>query len=450
MHELVREARKFSTEVHRRIDQRRKYTNKPYEVHLKAVAQIVSSVSDDPEMIAAAWLHDTVEDTPATIDEIEAVFGTNVALLVRELTDVSKPSDGNRSVRKAIDRAHTEHASARAQTIKLADLIDNCQDICREDPKFAVVFCNEMEAMLAVLKKGDERLHKRAEKTLLQCRSRLGQESGVGYQPEELSPFERFYMSEHQRALRTFARTFTPADIAEPLRSFDVVRPASEVKEVMQTNRLLVAGVRYNGKVSGYVSLNSLGEDLCGDTATKFHRTQVLTIGASLTEVVDVLSRHDYCFITVLGEVVAVIGRGDMHKPVVRMWLFGVISFTEIQYTDQIRLFWPDNAWSELLSRERLGRATALQKERLRRNQPCELIDCLQFGDKLRILISDKKQLERFGFKSAGAAKRVIKDLESLRNNLAHGQDFISNDWPQVIRIAKRMEIMMRETSLVR
>ena len=305
MHELVREARKFSTEVHRRIDQRRKYTNKPYEVHLKAVAQIVSSVSDDPEMIAAAWLHDTVEDTPATIDEIEAVFGTNVALLVRELTDVSKPSDGNRSVRKAIDRAHTEHASARAQTIKLADLIDNCQDICREDPKFAVVFCNEMEAMLAVLKKGNERLHKRAEKTLLQCRSRLGQESGVGYQPEELSPFERYYMSEHQRALRTFARTFTPADIAEPLRSFDVVRPASEVKEVMQTNRLLVAGVRYNGKVSGFVSLNGLGEDLCGDTATKFHRTQVLTIGASLTEVVDVLNRHDYCFITVLGEVVA-------------------------------------------------------------------------------------------------------------------------------------------------
>ena len=102
-----------------------------------------------------------------------------------------------------------------------------------------------------------------------------------------------------------------------------------------------------------------------------------------------------------------------------------------------------------MLSQKRLSGAKALQKERLRRNQSCELIDCLQFGDKLRILISDKKQLERFGFKSAGAAKRVIKDLESLRNNLAHGQDFISNDWPQVIRIAKRMEIMMRETSLV-
>ena len=82
MHDLVHEAMKFATEVHRGIDRRRKYSKQPYEVHLKAVAQIVASVSDDPEMIAAAWLHDTVEDTPATIDEIEATFGTGVALLV--------------------------------------------------------------------------------------------------------------------------------------------------------------------------------------------------------------------------------------------------------------------------------------------------------------------------------------------------------------------------------
>ncbi|WP_419659681.1 metal dependent phosphohydrolase [Desulfosarcina variabilis str. Montpellier] len=234
MHKLVSEARKYATEVHRRIDQRRKYTNQPYEVHLKTVAQIVTTVSDDPEMIAAAWLHDTVEDTPATIEEIEAVFGTNVALLVRELTDVSRPGDGNRSVRKAIDRTHIANASARAQTIKLADLIDNCQDICREDPKFAIVFCSEMEALLAVLNKGDERLHRRAEKVLLQCRSRLDNESDFVPQPDELSPFERHSISEHQRALRTFARTFTAADIAEPLRSFDAVNPVQEGAELKE------------------------------------------------------------------------------------------------------------------------------------------------------------------------------------------------------------------------
>ena len=445
MHDLVREARKFATEVHRRIDQRRKYNKQPYEVHLKAVAQIVASVSDDPEMLAAAWLHDTVEDTPATIEEIEATFGSGVALLVSELTDVSRPSDGNRTARKTIDRAHLANASARAKTIKLADLIDNCQDICREDLRFARVFCDEMEALLAVLEEGDERLQKRAEKVLVKCRSKMGQTSGVRDHPDELSPFERYSISEHQRALRTFARTFTAADIAEPLRSFDAVRTASEVKEIMQTNGLTIAGVRYHGKVSGYISQNKLGAGPCGDHAKKLRHTQVLNVGASLTEVVNVLNLHNCCFITALGEIVGIIGRGDMHKPVVRMWLFGIIAFMEIRYTDHIRSIWSDNAWSERLTQPRLERATALQRERLRRNQACELIDCLQLGDKLRILISDKEQLKLFGFNSARAAKRVINDLESLRNNLAHGQDFISNDWPQVIRIAQRMETMLRE-----
>jgi len=83
--------------AHQRIGQQRKYNNQPYDVHLHAVAKLVASVTDDPEMIAAAWLHDTVEDTPATLDDIAESFGTAVAELVESLTDVSMPSDGNRA-----------------------------------------------------------------------------------------------------------------------------------------------------------------------------------------------------------------------------------------------------------------------------------------------------------------------------------------------------------------
>ena len=139
MHELVKKARSFATEAHRRIDQRRKYTNQPYEVHLKAVASLVASVTDDPHSLAAAWLHDTVEDTSATLEEIEAEFGRAVSDIVSDLTDVSKPGDGNRATRKAIDLAHSAQASDRAKTVKLADLIDNCRDICRHDDRFARV-----------------------------------------------------------------------------------------------------------------------------------------------------------------------------------------------------------------------------------------------------------------------------------------------------------------------
>jgi hypothetical protein len=95
MNDLIARARAFSTEAHQRIDQRRKYTNQPYQEHLKAVAALVADVTDDPQLIAAAWLHDTVEDTPATFGDLERAFGPAFRDLVDQLTDVSKPSDGN-------------------------------------------------------------------------------------------------------------------------------------------------------------------------------------------------------------------------------------------------------------------------------------------------------------------------------------------------------------------
>ncbi|VDZ55823.1 bifunctional (p)ppGpp synthetase II/ guanosine-3',5'-bis pyrophosphate 3'-pyrophosphohydrolase [Serratia odorifera] len=61
---LVERARRYATKAHAAIDQRRKYTNAPYIVHPQAVVEIVRSVPHTDEMLAAAWLHDTVEDTP--------------------------------------------------------------------------------------------------------------------------------------------------------------------------------------------------------------------------------------------------------------------------------------------------------------------------------------------------------------------------------------------------
>lgn len=110
---LVEKARLYATSAHARINQFRKYTLQPYDVHLKAVAGLVASICDDKAMIAASWLHDTVEDTPATFEDLEREFGPDVMNLVKELTDVSRPSDGNRAIRKAIDRHHLAAASPR-------------------------------------------------------------------------------------------------------------------------------------------------------------------------------------------------------------------------------------------------------------------------------------------------------------------------------------------------
>src|ERR1700749_4267236 len=120
---LESDARDFATRAHARVGQVRKYSGAPYIEHPAAVADIVRSVPHTEAMLAAAWLHDTVEDTGTTLDEIRAGFGDEVAELVEMLTDVSRPDDGNRAARKKVDRRHSARASAAAKTIKLADLI---------------------------------------------------------------------------------------------------------------------------------------------------------------------------------------------------------------------------------------------------------------------------------------------------------------------------------------
>jgi (p)ppGpp synthase/HD superfamily hydrolase len=120
------------------------------------------------EMIMAAYLHDVVEDTAVSIDNIQDMFGPVVARIVDGLTDVSVPEDGNRAVRKAIDRQHSADARYEAQFVKCADIMDNASDIGDNDPSFNVVYRKEMVLLLEVLDKvKDEPIYKAALKAVL-------------------------------------------------------------------------------------------------------------------------------------------------------------------------------------------------------------------------------------------------------------------------------------------
>lgn len=155
---LIGKARRFATKAHADKKQYRKYTGQPYIVHPAAVATLVQSVPHTEEQVAAAWLHDTVEDTDVTLEDIKEIFGDKVAELVEMLTDTSKPEDGIRAVRKQLDLEHTAKASPEAKTIKLADLIDNTKSIVEHDPVFAKTYLQEKLRLLSVLKGGDQHL----------------------------------------------------------------------------------------------------------------------------------------------------------------------------------------------------------------------------------------------------------------------------------------------------
>ncbi|HEY5719512.1 MAG TPA: HD domain-containing protein [Gammaproteobacteria bacterium] len=434
--DLVQRAAHFGTHAHQRIDQRRKYTHQPYQVHLKAVAELVATVTDDPVVRAAAWLHDVVEDTPATLDDLREAFGEAVARLVAELTDVSRPGDGNRAERKALDRDHLAQASPAAKTVKLADLIDNARDICNHDRRFCRTFLVEMAALLGVLGDGDPGLCAQARKLWQRQAERIGLDRRLLEAQEGEAP-RAAVVHGSRRVPRLFVEAFTAEEIAEPLPSFDAAQPAAVTRAALGAGT--VAGVRRGGHIDGYVLAEDLQAGACGDHARPFHAGQLLAADAPLADVIHVLTRHEHGFVEVFGQVAGVVTRDDIQKPVVRMWLFGIITLTEMTLTELIRARFAGDSWSGHLSESRLHKAGALHAERTRVGQACTLLDCLQLGDKARIALEDPELVALFGFESRGAAKRVIRELESLRNHLAHAQDIVTHHWAQIARLAQRI-----------
>lgn len=155
---LINKAEQFAAYHHAAVGQKRKYSGEPYIVHPKAVAVTIQTITNDTAMICAAWLHDTVEDTDATLEDIINHFGPKIGYLVKELTNISKLEDGNRATRKAIDRAHIALISPAAKTIKLADRLDNCKDFEIWDAGFRKLYIAETKLLLEVLKDGNQLL----------------------------------------------------------------------------------------------------------------------------------------------------------------------------------------------------------------------------------------------------------------------------------------------------
>ncbi len=122
----------FAAEKHK--DHRRKDVNaSPYINHLTAVASVLAEEGavTDEDLILAAILHDSVEDTETTFEELEEHFGKTVAGLVGEVTD---DNTLKKEVRKQLQEERAPQASPRAKQLKIADKLCNVRDIMHNPP----------------------------------------------------------------------------------------------------------------------------------------------------------------------------------------------------------------------------------------------------------------------------------------------------------------------------
>ncbi len=178
---LFLKALNFSAAKHRH--QRRKDSAaSPYINHPIEVTNILWTIGEVSDMITvvAAILHDTIEDTDTSPEEISAQFGNEVMNLVLEVSDdKSLP----KQERKKNQIAHSPHLSRRAQEIKLADKISNVHDIAYAPPghwpmERRAEYLRWAEAVIDGLRGANDKLEKYFDETLILARQRLTEENG--------------------------------------------------------------------------------------------------------------------------------------------------------------------------------------------------------------------------------------------------------------------------------
>jgi (p)ppGpp synthase/HD superfamily hydrolase len=153
---LVERARAYATGAHAAVGQRHKREQFPYAVHLRSVAELVA---DARGMVAAAWLHDVVENTACTVDGLRTVFGDPVATYVDWLTDPSKNNDAGA---KSKEHARLASAPTEVKTIKLADLIDNCGTVLQYKPEIVDEYLADKEQVIHLVADGNGPLYEKA------------------------------------------------------------------------------------------------------------------------------------------------------------------------------------------------------------------------------------------------------------------------------------------------
>lgn len=182
MNEVLEKIRMFADDAHG--EQKRKYTPERYIVHPVRVMNICTDYTDQLPILAAALLHDVLEDTAVGKKELLRFLTTEMLpeeaaethRLVVELTDVYTKTAypcWNRKRRKTKEAARIEKTSGDSQTVKYADIIDNCKEIVEHDPDFAGLFLLECKTLLRIMQEGDPDLRKEAISVVDECLQRV-------------------------------------------------------------------------------------------------------------------------------------------------------------------------------------------------------------------------------------------------------------------------------------
>lgn len=148
---LIAEAEAFATWAHAQAGNTRKFVGGPYICHPAEVAEFVSRFTDDPVAIAAAWLHDVIEETGRTKGELVDLFGAEVGETVWWLSDDPSIKHLPRAQRLEVNVVRLADAPDRVHLVKAGDIWSNARNIAELNPRFARIYLPEKARVMSVL-----------------------------------------------------------------------------------------------------------------------------------------------------------------------------------------------------------------------------------------------------------------------------------------------------------
>ena len=247
-----------------------------------------------------------------------------------------------------------------------------------------------------------------------------------------------------------FEEGVTARAIFEPLYCCLLSDSAVQVREELDRLDFDEVGVTANRPEppQGYVSRTDLQRGRsCAECLREFRYGDLITDSTPLVDVFSALGESNRCYVLAGRAVTGIVTRADLEKPPVRMMIFGMVTLLEMHLSHLVGRLYPDGIWQERLATTRLKQAHELLQQRKERGEDLGLLQCLQFCDKRDLVVASEPGREVLEVRSRNHGTAVLKEVEDLRNRVAHAQDLISGtDWETIVSLVTCIEQMIESS----
>lgn len=249
-----------------------------------------------------------------------------------------------------------------------------------------------------------------------------------------------------------FINNITTKFIYESLACCRIYDNSFEVKRTLNACDFDVIGViDNNDKKIGYIERAKIGDNEISSYLTTFSLNQIIAESTPISELFEILTDREFVFVLKKNEIDGIVTRADINKPIVRIYLFGIISLYEFHLNFWINKYHKNESWKKILKDERLNTADKLFQIRKGNNVQLTLLECLQFCDKRDILRNTERFIEKFEYQSKPKFKRLLKNIEKIRNELAHSQNSIISNlkWAVFVDSIKQIKYFLEKSENV-